>query len=64
MTSTSAPMPCWAQKSSISCVSAIPPIIEPAYVRRPPISDNTCRLSGSAGAPTLTSAPSTASSDR
>lgn len=28
--SISAPMPCWAQKSSISWVCAMPPIIEPA----------------------------------
>ncbi|TQM30176.1 hypothetical protein FB390_1795 [Nocardia bhagyanarayanae] len=28
--SISAPMPCWAQKSSISCVCAMPPIMEPA----------------------------------
>ena len=27
-------MPCWAQKSSISWVSGMPPIIEPAIARR------------------------------
>ena len=35
MTSTSAVMLCLPQKSSISCVSAIPPISEPERLRRP-----------------------------
>ena len=35
ITSVSAVMPCWPQKSSISCVSAIPPISEPASALRP-----------------------------
>ena len=31
-TSTSAVMPCSAQKSSISCVSRMPPMSEPAWI--------------------------------
>src|SRR5215207_719707 len=49
MTCTSAPMPCWAQKSSISWVRAMPPIIEPAKLHRPLIREKTLTLSGSAG---------------
>ncbi|MNF12895.1 hypothetical protein D3C80_2145430 [compost metagenome] len=35
MVSTSAVMPCWPQKSSISWVSLIPPMREPATDLRP-----------------------------
>src|SRR3954451_8616734 len=49
MTSISAVMPCSAQNSSISCVSRIPPIAEPAKVRRCGISAKTGTESGSGG---------------
>jgi hypothetical protein len=57
MSSISAPMPCSAQKSSISWVS-LEPIAEPAKERRCVSSEKASTGSGSAGAPTLTIAPS------
>ena len=61
MTSTSEAMACSAQKLSISWVIAMPPIMELANERRPPINDLTLIGSDSGGAPTLTNVPSTAS---
>ena len=57
-------MPCSAQKSSISWVSRMPPMGEPAKERRLTISEKTRTDSGFAGAPTLTMVPSTASRHR
>ena len=59
----SAVMPCWAQKSSISCVSGMPPISEPARLRRFMIRLNTLGEGcGVAGAPTSAIVPSRRSS--
>ena len=56
-------MPCSAQKSSISCVSAMPPISEPAMLRRLKIRPNGCGDGcGFSGAPTSVSVPSRLSS--
>src|SRR6058998_2615837 len=52
MTSISAVMLCLPQKSSISCVSAMPPIIEPERLRRLGMRPNAGTRKGSAGAPT------------
>src|SRR6185312_11891997 len=51
-------IPLSAQKSSISCVSARPPISAPASDRRPMISGNPATASGRSGTPTSTIAPS------
>ena len=64
ITSTSAAMPCSAQKSSISCVSADPAdgASRPAL---PPADQGECRDGGGlGGAPTWTMAPSRASRRR
>ena len=45
----SAPRPCSAQKSSISWVSRMPPIIEPAMLRRMPASENALEAVGAVG---------------
>jgi hypothetical protein len=58
ITSTSEVMPCTPQKSSISCVSASPPINEPASLRRPISSANADTASGFSGAPTSVKVPS------
>ena len=50
-------IPCFAQKSSISCVSGMPPISEPASALLPPITENACRGTGSEGTPTTTITP-------
>src|SRR5206468_2554799 len=61
ITSTSAVM-LWApQKSSISCVSGMPPIIEPEKLRRRAIRLNAGTARGSAGAPTNVRLPLTPS---
>src|ERR1700704_3610772 len=52
MTSTSAVMLCAPQKSSISWVSAMPPMAEPERLRRPMIRANAATLRGLSGAPT------------
>ena len=49
MTSTSAVMLCWPQKSSISCVSAMPPMGEPEKLRRPKMRPKTETGSGFVG---------------
>ena len=62
--STTDAMPWAAQKSSISCVWRMPPMLEPEMDRRPAVSEKTrndCLFSGS---PTNTSDPSNRSSDR
>lgn len=51
-------MPCAPQKSSISCVSAMPPISEPAKLRRFQMTLKVDTGSGFSGAPTCTSVPS------
>ena len=51
-------MPCSAQKSSISWVSRMPPMSEPASRRRPKIRLNTATGSGVSGAPTRVMVPS------
>ena len=58
MTSISHVIPRSAQKSSISCVSAIPPINEPTRLRRRRTRGITLIASGSAGMPTKVNAPS------
>ncbi len=63
MTSTSAAMPCSAQKFSISWVSRMPPISEPAKRRRPIISGPDASGEGS-GKPTNTIVPSRCSRPR
>jgi hypothetical protein len=63
MISTSQAMPCSAQKSSISCVSGMPPMLELANERRL-VNEDRCSGSGSAGAPTLTIVPLNARSPR
>ena len=55
---------CSAQKSSISWVSLIPPMSEPASERPLVSNEKTFNDSGSTGAPTLTMTPSAASSDK
>ena len=62
MSSTSGAMLCSPQKSSISCVSAMLPMLDPANERRLLNSVNTLTGSGSGGAPTLTRVPSRRSS--
>src|SRR6059036_3010328 len=59
MTSTSAVMLCLPQKSSISCVSWMPPIIEPEKLRRRAMRLNAGTRNGSAGAPTSVRLPLT-----
>jgi hypothetical protein len=54
MISTIAPISCSAQKSIVSWVSRIPPIIVPAIVRRFVRSPRAVKLSGVGEAPTLT----------
>ena len=51
-------MLCSPQKSSISCVSLIPPINEPASWRRRKISGKAATGAGSGGAPTSVKVPS------
>ncbi len=60
--STWAPMPCFPQKSSISCVSAIPPILDPAMERLFVSRENGLTTSDLADAPMFTRVPSIASS--
>ena len=57
-------MPWSAQKSSISCVSRMPPMFDPASERRAPVSENTRNCCGFSGSPTKTSAPSRRRVDR
>ena len=57
MTSTVAPMPCSAQKSSISWVPLIPPMFEPARILSPPMSEPRWSDWALSGSPTLTNAP-------
>ena len=64
ISSVSGAMPCSAQKSSISCVSAMPPMVDPANERRLLNRVNTATGSGSGGAPTLTRVPLRRSSRR
>src|SRR5881397_2703163 len=58
MSSMSDTIPCAAQKSSISCVSAIPPMAEPAKFRRGSSRLNAVTGRGCSGAPTSVSVPS------
>ena len=58
MTSTSAVMLCLLQKSSISCVSAIPPISEPERLRRLNTRPKPATARGFGGAPTSVILPS------
>ncbi len=58
MTSTSAVMLCLPQKSSISCVSAIPPISEPERLRRLNTRPKPATARGFGGAPTSVILPS------
>ena len=51
-----------AQKSSSSCVSAMPPMAEPASTLLPPSSRPEWKLGSASMAPTMTSAPSGRSS--
>ncbi|SHV17899.1 Uncharacterised protein [Mycobacteroides abscessus subsp. abscessus] len=64
MTSISEPMPCFAQKSSISWVSGIPPINEPEMLRRLVSSGKPGTSIGFSGRPSSTSVPSTPSSPK
>ena len=57
-TSTSAVMLCAPQKSSISWVSAMPPMAEPARLRHPMIRPKAETPRGFAGAPTRVMLPS------
>ena len=57
ITSTSEVMLCFPQKSSISCVSAIPPISEPDRLRRAKIRLNDDTGIGFSGAPTKVQIP-------
>ena len=64
MTSISGVMPFSAQKSSISWVSGMPPIIEPDRLRRMPASGMGGTSMACSGMPSSTRVPSTLSSFR
>jgi hypothetical protein len=59
MTSTSETIFFSAQKSSISCVSAMPPMSEPARLLRPGMSEKAWTGVGAGGTPSSTMVPST-----
>lgn len=64
MTSISGRISLLAQKSSISCVSRIHPMRDPAKDLRPKMSEKAFTDRGSAGAPTFTRDPPTERSER